>query len=58
MIDACFIGIAWNTGDAFTYLVWTEPNRDWRQGKELVRNYIRPRKPKILTKPEEAEDYK
>ena len=43
MIDARFIGIAWESGDAFTYRVWTEPEGDWKKGQELIRNVVRPR---------------
>ena len=43
MIDALFIGIAWESGDAFTYRVWTEPEGDWKKGQELIRNVVRPR---------------
>ena len=43
MIDARFIGIAWESGDAFTYRVWTEPGGVWKNGQELIRNVVRPR---------------
>ena len=44
MISARFLGIAWEYGDAFTYRVWTEPeDGGWKKGKELVRNFVRPR---------------
>ena len=36
MIDARFIGIAWESGDALTYRVWTEPTGDWKKGQELI----------------------
>ena len=38
-----FIGIAWDSGDQFTYKVWTEPDWKWQDGVELVRNILRPR---------------
>ena len=34
LVNARFIGIAWTSGDLFTYKVWTEPDGDWRKGKE------------------------
>ena len=48
MIDARFIGIAWDHGDPFTYRVWTEPNGDWKKGTELIRNFVRPRRTATL----------
>ena len=36
-----FLGIAWNSGDAFTFIVWTEPDGDWNTGRELIRNIVR-----------------
>ena len=40
-----FIGIAWDSGDEFTYKIWTEPDdKGWENGQELVRNVIRARK--------------
>ena len=38
-----FIGIAWDTGDLFTFKVWSEPDGDWKKGREFVRNVVRPR---------------
>jgi hypothetical protein len=38
-----FLGIAWDSGDQFTFTIWTEPGGDWRKGRELVRNIVRPR---------------
>ena len=47
-----FIGIAWETGDLFTFKVWSEPDGDWRQGQEFTRNVVRARNPsEILTEP-------
>jgi hypothetical protein len=37
-----FLGIAWDYGDQFTFTIWTEPGGDWRKGRELVRNIVRP----------------
>jgi hypothetical protein len=42
-LPGCFIGIAWDHGDAFTYKIWTTPNNNWKQGRELVRNVVRSR---------------
>jgi hypothetical protein len=38
-----FIGIAWDTGDLFTFKVWSEPEGKWQDGQEFVRNVVRPR---------------
>ena len=38
-----FIGIAWDTGDLFTFKVWSEPDGNWWKGQEYVRNVVRPR---------------
>lgn len=51
---ARFLGPAWDTGDPFTYYIWTEPDsKGWKGGSELIRNVIRPRK---LDKEEETGD--
>ena len=39
-----FLGIAWDTGDQFTFYVWTDHDGDWKNGSELTRNIVRPRK--------------
>ena len=39
-----FLGIAWNSGDQFTFKIWTEENGNWKQGRELIRNIVRPRR--------------
>ena len=39
-----FLGIAWDSGDAFTFKVWTEKDGDWSKGRELTRNVVRARK--------------
>ena len=39
-----FLGIAWDSGDAFTFRVWTEPDGSWLEGGELTRNIVRARK--------------
>ena len=44
-----FLGIAWDTGDLFTFKVWSEPDGDWRKGQEYVRNVVRPRGDDELT---------
>ena len=38
-----FLGIAWDTGDLFTFKVWTEPGGDWTKGSEMTRNVVRAR---------------
>lgn len=39
------MGINWKSGDTFTFTVWTtEKEGDWKKGRELTRNIIRPRK--------------
>jgi hypothetical protein len=40
-----FVGIAWDHGDGFTYLIWTTPKNNWEDGLELVRNIMRSRMP-------------
>eukprot|EP00957_Ditylum_brightwellii_P106239 8105134-Ditylum_brightwellii.AAC.2 len=40
-----FVGIAWEHGDPFTYLVWTESDEGgWQKGQELICKVSRPRK--------------
>jgi len=40
-----FLHIDFTSGDAFTFLIWTvDDNGNWTDGRELVRNIIRPRK--------------
>eukprot|EP00957_Ditylum_brightwellii_P081005 6161560-Ditylum_brightwellii.AAC.1 len=44
-----FIGIAWDHGDPFTHLIWTEPDEGaWQKGRELVQNVVRPREEKVV----------
>ena len=38
-----FVGIAWDTGDLFTFRVWSEPEGRWQDGSEYTRNVVRPR---------------
>ena len=39
-----FVGIAWNSGDAFTYRIWTCPEgKQLSEGHELVRNIVKSR---------------
>ena len=38
-----FLGIAWDTGDAFTFKVWSEPDGKWQAGSEFTRNVVRTR---------------
>ena len=49
---ARFIGIAWDHGDPFTYHVWTEVDGSWKQGRDLVRNILKPR---VVTNDEQPE---
>ena len=37
-----FLGIAWDSGDLFTFKVWSEPDGKWQKGGEFVRNVVRP----------------
>ncbi len=36
-----FLGIAWDSGDLFTFRVWSEPNGKWQDGQEYTRNVVR-----------------
>ena len=45
-----FLGIAWDSGDQFTFKIWTDHDDDWKNGKELTRNIVRPRK-LVLSRP-------
>ena len=38
-----YLGIAWETGDQFTFKVWSEPDGDYKQGREYTRNVVRNR---------------
>ena len=38
-----YLGIAWDTGDHFTFKLWSEPNGDYKKGREYTRNVVRPR---------------
>ena len=44
-----FLGIAWESGDAFTFKIWTEKD-GWSEGRELTRNIVRARRVLPLTK--------
>ena len=35
-----FLSIAWDTGDAFTFKVWSEPDGKWQTGREFTRNVV------------------
>ena len=37
------LGIAWDSGDAFTFKVWTQKD-GWAKGRELTRNIVRARR--------------
>ena len=39
-----YLHLDWTSGDAFTFVIWTEVDGSWEQGRQLVRNIIRPRK--------------
>ena len=48
-----FIGIAWDTGNLFTFKIWSELDSKWQNGRELNRNFVRYRsESEILEKPE------
>ena len=52
-----FLGIAWDTGDLFTFKVWSEPDGRWKKGQELVRNVVHTRnEDEMPTDPEEEPD--
>ena len=52
-----FLGIAWDTGDQFTFKVWSEPNHDWTKGREFVRNVVRTRnESELITVSEELQN--
>ena len=38
-----FLGIAWDSGDPFTFIIWSEPNGNWKDGREFTRNIVRDR---------------
>ena len=38
-----FTGISWDTGDQFTFKLWSEPGGDWTKVSKFVRNVVRPR---------------
>lgn len=42
-VMARFLGIAWDTGDLFTFRLWSEPDGDWTKGREFTRNVVRDR---------------
>eukprot|EP00957_Ditylum_brightwellii_P204465 15339393-Ditylum_brightwellii.AAC.1 len=44
-----FVGTAWDSGDDFTFKVWTEPDGKWKKGSELMQNVIQPHHSKLLT---------
>ena len=35
-----FLAIAWDSGDLFTFKVWSEPDGKWQKGGEFVRNVV------------------
>ncbi len=37
---ARFLGIAWDSGDEFTFKIWSEPDGDWRKGREYTCNVV------------------
>ena len=58
-VMARFLGIAWDTGDQFTFRVWSEPDGDWTKGSEFTRNVVRTRNedeiPKISEEPDTSQ---
>jgi len=58
-VMARFIGIAWESGDHFTFKVWSEPDGDWTKGREFTRNVVRNRlASEMSTLSEETPDMK
>ena len=57
-----FLGIAWHSGDDFTFKIWTEPDgKGWKGGRELVRNIVRARKKsedEVKQEPEDMSHFK
>ena len=52
-----FLGIAWDTGDLFTFKVWSEPDGDWKNGGKFTRNVVQTRyEDEIPVDPEEEPD--
>ena len=51
-----FLGIAWDTGDQFTFRVWSEPDGDWTKGSEFTRNVVRARNEDEMPKTSEEPD--
>ena len=51
-----FLGIAWDTGDLFSFKVGSEPNGDWRQGREFIRNVVRTRDESEIPAPDAKEE--
>ena len=37
---ARFIRIAWESGDHFTFKVWSEPDGDWMEGHEFTSEIV------------------
>ena len=35
-----FLGIAWDTGDLFTFKIWSEPDGKWQNGREFTRSVV------------------
>ena len=35
-----YLGIAWDTGDMFTLIVWSEPDGKWQNGQEYTHNVV------------------
>ena len=48
-VMARFIGIAWESGDQFTFKVWSEPKGTWKGGREFVRNVVQRRSDICIT---------
>ena len=46
------LGIAWDSGDQFTFKIWTELDWKWNDRTELVRNVVRFRKKRLIFREE------
>ena len=56
-VMARFLGIAWDSGDQFTFKVWSEPDGDWSKGGEFTRNVVRARhSSEVLVESEDMPD--
>ena len=51
-----FLGIAWDSGDQFTFRIWIDHDDDYNNGRELIRNIVRPRKSILSSKEQECSE--